>query len=63
MKVLAFVFALVGCALAASAEEIVLKNGKVVQGIIWKEIGGTVILKGENGILLNVKNSIFYLVA
>ena len=55
MRVLAFAFVVLGCTLAASADEIVLKNGKVVEGTIWKEIGETVILKGEDGILLNIK--------
>ncbi len=53
MKSLCLVF-LIFCSVV-SADEIVLKNGKVVEGTIWKEIGGTVILKGPDGILLNIK--------
>jgi thioredoxin 1 len=55
MKILAFAFVVLVFILTASAEEIVLKNGKVVEGKVWKEIGGTVILKGPDGILLNIK--------
>ena len=54
MKFLTFVLVALGF-LIASADEIVLKNGKVVGGTIWKEIGNTVILKGQNGILINIK--------
>jgi thioredoxin 1 len=55
MKILLFAFVAMVLTFAASAEEIVLKNGKIVQGTVWKEIGGTVILKGPDGILLNIK--------
>ena len=37
------------------AGEIVLKNGKVIEGTIVKEIGGTVILKDSHGVLLNIE--------
>jgi thioredoxin 1 len=55
MKILAFAFVSLCCVFAVSGEEIVLKNGKVVEASVWKEIGGTVILKGPDGILLNIK--------
>jgi thioredoxin 1 len=55
MKFLVFALVTLSYILAASAEQIVLKNGKVVEGTMWKEIGGTVILKGPDGILLNIK--------
>lgn len=55
MKILIFAFVTVGCTLAASADEFVLRNGKVVEGTILREIGETIILKGQDGILLNIK--------
>ena len=41
--------------LPAFADEIVLKNGKVIEGTLLKEIGSTIIIQGVDGILLNIQ--------
>ena len=42
-------------ALPAFADEFVLKDGKVIEGTLLREIGSTIILKSADGILLNIQ--------